>query len=121
MTKRKPFRDPSSKGVTADLKSCGCEKLTSGCPHAAGDEIQADVSRQQRRLLPESSLLPRARLRRNARWWELEARRGYPSSDSSLEYARNLRWLVELLDNGVNIRQPFHVLLKVCPAASPLP
>lgn len=31
-----------------------------------------------------------------ARWWELEARRGYPSSGESLRYARNLRWAAEL-------------------------
>jgi hypothetical protein len=51
----------------------------------------------------------RADLRRNARWWELEALRGYTSgvdeygmnsSDRSLMYAANQRWLVELLDAG---------------------
>jgi hypothetical protein len=29
---------------------------------------------------------------RIARWWHLEARRGYPSSDRSARYARNMRW-----------------------------
>ena len=42
-------------------------------------------------------------LRVLARWWELEAQRGYPSSDKSREYAANMRWLIELLDNGVAV------------------
>lgn len=42
----------------------------------------------------------RRELRRRARWWELEAMRGYPSSERSRQYAANLRWLVELMDNG---------------------
>lgn len=33
---------------------------------------------------------------RCARWWELEARRGYPSSADSLRYANNMRWAAEL-------------------------
>jgi len=54
----------------------------------------------------------RADLRRTARWWELEAMRGYPSSGRSLEYAANLRWLVGLLDAGIDIDRPFHALVK---------
>lgn len=42
----------------------------------------------------------RRELRRRARWWELEAMRGYASSERSRQYAANLRWLVELMDNG---------------------
>lgn len=33
---------------------------------------------------------------RSARWWELEARRGYASSANSLRYARNMEWAAEL-------------------------
>lgn len=51
-------------------------------------------------------------LRRRARWWDLEATRGYPSSSKSREYAMNIRWLVELLDNGVDVSRPFHELIK---------
>jgi hypothetical protein len=35
--------------------------------------------------------------RRTARWWELEARRSYPSYRSSLEYAANMRWAAEMV------------------------
>lgn len=54
----------------------------------------------------------RADLRRNARWWELEAMRGYDgvvdeygmnSSDRSKMYAANIRWCVELADAGVDV------------------
>lgn len=54
----------------------------------------------------------RVLLRRKARWWELEATRGYASSADSARYAADMRWLVELLDSGINIDRPFHVLLK---------
>lgn len=48
---------------------------------------------------------PRTRrdFRWRARWWDLEAMRGYPSSDDSRRYAANMRWLVELMDNGVKV------------------
>jgi hypothetical protein len=32
-----------------------------------------------------------------ARWWELEAKRGYASAHLSLEYAENMRWFAELV------------------------
>lgn len=32
---------------------------------------------------------------RIARWWRLEAKRGYPSSAKSLEYAANMTWAAE--------------------------
>lgn len=38
----------------------------------------------------------RATYRRLARWWELEARRGYSSSVDSLRYAANMRWAAEI-------------------------
>ena len=31
-----------------------------------------------------------------ARWWELEAERGYASARSSIRYSRNMRWAAEL-------------------------
>jgi hypothetical protein len=40
----------------------------------------------------------RTDFRRCARWWELEARRGYASSQASMEYARNMRWCAELTE-----------------------
>lgn len=70
------------------------------------------ITRAQLRLYPRSwrkrrriSLTPRTRreFQRLARWWELEARRGYPSSKMSLEYAANMRWAAEtagLLGDG---------------------
>jgi hypothetical protein len=39
----------------------------------------------------------RADYRRTARWWELEARRGYASHRASLRYAANMRWAAELV------------------------
>ncbi len=102
--------------------SCGC--ATDGCSHAAPRLVQDWVDEQQRRLgriatsgrtwwRPQSRPdLHRRELRRCARWWDLEAMRRYPSSDWSREYAANQRWIVELLDNGVDINQSFHVLLK---------
>lgn len=42
----------------------------------------------------------RANLRRIARWWELEAMRGYESSERSRQYGANYRWLVEMYDAG---------------------
>jgi hypothetical protein len=53
----------------------------------------------QRRLRPRRFLgIPRTRPQylRNARWWELEARRGHGSAADSLRYARNMRLLAEL-------------------------
>jgi hypothetical protein len=56
-----------------------------------------DIDAAQRRLSP-TALTPRtnAEYRRIARWWELEAMRGYPSAEDSLRYARNCRWAAEL-------------------------
>ena len=55
-----------------------------------------EITRAQQRIgrLPTT---PRTRTdyRRVARWWELEARRGYPSAESSRTYARNMRWAAE--------------------------
>lgn len=125
------------------LKTCGCPCAPEGCKHAASWAVQDRVSEAQRRLRPrfvtrygevQELWHPplvwdakrhlenrRAILRHSARWWQLEAMRGYTgvvdedgktSSDRSREYAANQRWLVELLDNGVDIDRPCHVLLK---------
>lgn len=65
---------------------------------------ESSLSDEQRRLGPIPHW-PRTRrdFRVIARWWEIEARRGYPSSAQSFEYAANMRWLVELMDNGVTV------------------
>ena len=60
---------------------------------------------QRQRWLPRHLMVasPRTRLQYLcvARWWELEARRGYASSADSLRYAANLRWAAELArDHG---------------------
>ena len=34
--------------------------------------------------------------RRTARWWELEALRGYECAEESRQYGRNMRWAAEL-------------------------
>lgn len=78
------------------------------------DEITAlQAPLRDRRWHPPMSGRPpneRTRLRRRARWWELEAMRGYAgvvdeygmnSADRSRMYAANQRWLVELMDAGV--------------------
>lgn len=51
------------------------------------------ITRLQQALPPVSSVTQPTRddLLRNARWWELEAARGYGSSAKSLEYAHALR------------------------------
>lgn len=50
----------------------------------------------------------RAHYRWIARWWELEAMRGYESSDRSREYGANYRWLVELMDAGRRVTADAH-------------
>lgn len=58
---------------------------------------QARITAAQRRLRPGwRPTRTRAQYLRNATWWELEARRGYPSSVDSARYARNMRWAAEL-------------------------
>lgn len=78
----------------------------------AGPREQEAITHAQRRLYPRARyrrrripIEPRSRrdYQRIARWWELEARRGYPSSGKSLEYAANMRWAAEtagLLGDG---------------------
>lgn len=60
--------------------------------------VSADPITEAQRRLGRCSVINRTRAeyRRCARWWELEAKRGYPSSADSLRYARNMRWAAEL-------------------------
>ena len=67
-------------------------------------------------------LAERTRLRRRARWWKLEALRGYDhsideygmnSSDRSKMYAANLRWCVELMDAGFDVSGRFDRLVAM--------
>lgn len=62
--------------------------------------MSPDEITQRQRWLPRHLMVavPRTRLQYLcvARWWELEARRGYASSADSLRYAANLRWAAEL-------------------------
>lgn len=58
---------------------------------------QQAITELQRRIGPRpTTLRTRRDYRRAARWWELEAKRGYPSSGDSLRYAANMRWAAEL-------------------------
>jgi len=74
----------------------------------APQDVQDRVTRGQRFLSDLRSyhgwlgVVPilRQHYRWIARWWELEAMRGYESSDRSREYAANYRWLVEVMDAG---------------------
>lgn len=57
-----------------------------------GDEITAAQMRLRLRAVTPRN---RGDYLRHARWWRLEARRGYPSSHKSLEYAQNMIWAAE--------------------------
>jgi hypothetical protein len=85
--------------------------------------VHAWVSEQQRRLREHHGGVPtprtRAQLRAEARWLELEAMRGYPGSGSQRQAATNHRWLVELLDAGVDINRPFAELVRERRPAEP--
>ncbi len=60
---------------------------------------QREITEAQRRIdYRPATLRSRTDYRRAARWWELEARRGYPSSPDALRYARNMRWAAELTE-----------------------
>lgn len=83
---------------------------------------QDEITALQRLIPPRPvTLRTRADFRRCARWWELEAARGYDShvdeygmnsSDRSKMYAANMRWMVELLDAGVDVSGRFDALVK---------
>jgi hypothetical protein len=104
-------------------KSCGCPCVADGCEHTAPDHVHTWVSEQQRRLRDHHGGAPtprtRAQLRAEARWLELEAMRGYPGSASERQAATNRRWLVELLDAGVDINRPFAELVRERRSAEP--
>lgn len=74
---------------------------------------QDEITERQRQVA--GVVVPRTRrdFRRIARWYELEAMRGYPSHMKCLEYAANMRWIVELMDSGVAVvGRRFDELLK---------
>lgn len=55
------------------------------------------ITEAQRRIGPRGTVArTRTDYRRTARWWELEARRGYASHQDSLRYAANMRWAAQL-------------------------
>lgn len=58
--------------------------------------MSADITEAQRRCRVPAFPRTSRDYRACARWWELEARRGYASAPSSLRYARNMRWAAEL-------------------------
>ena len=62
------------------------------------------------RLIPPRPIVPKTRadFRRIARWWDLEAMRGYESSGRSRQYAANQRWIVEMMDNGHKVESTIH-------------
>jgi len=64
--------------------------------------MQRSITEAQLRIKPCATPRTRTEYRGRARWWELEARRGYGSSQASLRYARNLRWAAELTESYGN-------------------
>lgn len=62
------------------------------------DATEQEAITEAQRRLPPSKAVDRTRsdYRRTARWWELEARRGYASASDSLRYGANMRWAAEL-------------------------
>ncbi len=59
--------------------------------------VQHDITRRQRKLAPIPPT-PRTfrEFRTRARWWDLEAKRGYASDSAARRYASNMRWAAEL-------------------------
>lgn len=79
-----------------------------------GDAYQASITVMQQRLRPRLVVTPRTQREfiRVARWWELEAMRGYDngideygmnSSHHAMMYGANMRWCAELLADGHRI------------------
>lgn len=96
-------------------KSCGCPCVPEGCKHAAPWAVQDRATEGQRflrRLRERDGCVAVPRIRAHyrwiAHWWELEATRGYESSDRSREYAANYRWLVDLMDAGRRVTADAH-------------
>lgn len=56
----------------------------------------AQIDEAQRRIRVPAFPRTHRDYRKVARWWELEAMRGYPSAEASRGYARNMRWAAEL-------------------------
>jgi hypothetical protein len=59
---------------------------------------EEEITEAQRRIGPRSiTNRTRRDYRVCARWYELNAKRGYQSAHLDLEYAENMRWLAELV------------------------
>jgi hypothetical protein len=88
-------------GLWSRCQGCGrnwCENPgTPGCIYFpwrdARDMALSDWQRQIGRM--PVTLRTRRDYLRCARWWEIEAMRGYPSSDMSRQYAINMRWCAD--------------------------
>lgn len=65
-------------------------------PHHAAHLTDEAITFRQRLLECRASPCTWGEYMRVARWWELEALRGYASSADSLRYAANMRWAAEL-------------------------
>lgn len=93
----------------ADLRAIAVavvdERYAAAIATRLGAHREEAITTMQQRLRPRHVVTPRTQreFRRTARWWELEAMRGYDSSAKSLEYAANMRWLAELMDAGVTV------------------
>ena len=57
---------------------------------------EAEITDAQRHCRTVPAPRTRSEYRAVARWWELEARRGYASSSVSLRYAANMRWAAQV-------------------------
>lgn len=68
------------------------------CGHPQAPCARCETITAAQIRLPPAAVVNRTRgnYRRNARWWELEAARGYRSAWRSRVYARTLRWCSEL-------------------------
>jgi hypothetical protein len=62
---------------------------------ARASKSERITSAQRALRMPKRAPRARPEYLRVARWWELEACRGYASSASSAQYARNMRWAAE--------------------------
>lgn len=61
-------------------------------------DAQLRIARKSRDRRAMATPRSRTDYRRVAYWLELEAQRGYESSEKTAEYARNMRWAAELAE-----------------------
>ena len=73
--------------------SCGYpQQRCNNCARITARQLALPPTNWRSRVTP----VTRYDYLRHARWWELEAQRGYESNARSVEYARNMRWAAEL-------------------------